>query len=209
MNAAGYFIQPPVRPHFVSHFQYSDANRLLSPPECDAVLALAEKRGFGPAAIGNPDQSRLDEGYRCASVALLEHCVETSWLYERITTRVAGANQHFMFELTGLLEGLQVIRYDAPQEPEQHAGHYDWHQDFGGDYMARRKLSVVAQLSEPDAYDGCRLTIMDPGPKELSGVYQQRGAGVIFPSWLPHCVTPITRGTRHALVAWVHGTPFR
>jgi predicted 2-oxoglutarate/Fe(II)-dependent dioxygenase YbiX len=31
----------------------------------------------------------------------------------------------------------------------------------------------------------------------------------MFPSWTPHCVSNITRGTRYALVAWVHGTPFR
>ena len=209
MNSVGYFTPSRGRPHFVSHFQYSGENRFLSMPECDAVLSLAENRGYGAAAVGNPDSVRLDEKYRCARVSMLEFNKDTSWLYELVTRRVMGANEHFDFILSGLLEAFQVIRYDAPAEPSGEAGHYDWHQDFGGDYMARRKLSVVVQLSSPDDYDGCRLTIMDPGPRELSGTYQERGAGVIFPSWMPHCVTPITRGVRYALVAWVHGTPFR
>jgi PKHD-type hydroxylase len=209
MNSRGYYIAPPGRTHFNSHFQYSGSNRMLSGPECDAVLALAEKRGFGKAAVGNPDSARLDEKYRCAKVASLEHTDDTDWLYERINLRVQGANDHFQFHLTGLMEAFQVVRYDAPAIEEQEAGHYDWHQDFGGDYMSRRKLSVVVQLSAPADYEGCNLTIMDPGPKELTGIYQERGAGVIFPSWTPHCVTPITRGVRYALVAWVHGFPFQ
>jgi PKHD-type hydroxylase len=209
MNRQGYFMPPAARAGFLSHFQYSDENRLLSEPECEAIITLAEKRGFGTAAIGNPDGSRVDEGYRAAKVSLLEHASDTSWLYEHITARVWAANQHYNFELSGLLEGFQVVRYDAPATELQQPGHYDWHQDFGADYMSRRKLSVVAQLSTSESYGGCRLTICDPGPRELDGVYTQRGAGVIFPSWLPHCVSPITRGTRFALVAWVHGTPFR
>jgi PKHD-type hydroxylase len=209
MNTSGYFFQPSQRGHFNSHFQYSDANRLFSEPECDAIIALAEKAGFGNAAIGNPDQTRVDESYRAAEVALIPFHVGAGWLYERITQRMEGANGHYQFAITGLMEGLQVVRYRAPQSIDQQPGHYDWHQDFGAAYMSRRKLSLVAQLSAPEEYDGCRLTITDPGPRELVDLYQQRGAGVIFPSWTPHCVTAITRGTRYALVAWVHGEPFR
>lgn len=209
MNPTGYFIAPQPRAHFNSHFQYSGTNRILSAPECDAVVALAEHYPLQVAAIGNPDASRVDTGYRAAKVALLPLTPRTAWLYERITTRVAGANDHYRFSLSGLLEGLQLIRYDEPDTADQQPGHYDWHQDFGGGYMACRKLSVVVQLSEPQEYDGCRLTIMDPGPRELEGIYRERGAGVIFPSWTPHCVTPISRGTRYALVAWVHGEPFQ
>lgn len=209
MNLTGLFVPPAGRPHFVSHFQYSGDNRLLSQPECDAVLALAEKAGFGEAAIGNPDASRVEKSYRAAKIALLRNEPASAWLYERVHQRVVAANQHFGFDLAGLLEEFQVVQYDAPETPEEHPGHYDWHQDFGADYMSRRKLSMVVQLSEPENYAGCQLTIMDPGPKELSGLYGERGAGVIFPSWMPHCVTPITRGRRHSLVVWVHGHPFR
>ena len=31
---------------------------------------------------------------------------------------------------------------------------------------------------------------------------------VFFPSWMPHMVTPVTKGTRKTLVGWVHGPDF-
>lgn len=210
MNQTGFFIQPPTRGHFVSHFQYTGANRLFSAPECDAIVQLGLRQPRGAAAIGNPDESRVNKGYRMATVGTIAHTADSQWIYERITQRVQAANEHFGFELTGLLEEFQFLEYNAPEEgSDAEPGHYDWHQDFGGAYMARRKLSVIAQLSHPEEYDGCRLSIMDPGPRELAGTYLERGAGVIFPSWMPHAVAPISRGRRYALVAWVHGTPFR
>ena len=39
-------------------------------------------------------------------------------------------------------------------------------------------------------------------PREL-------GTAVLFPSFIQHRVTEITRGTRYSLVGWVNGKPFR
>lgn len=211
MNTTGIFFNPQQRGHFETHFQYSGNNRLFSVPECAAIIALAEKAGgFREAAVGNPDQSRVDRGIRQAKICLLESNADSEWVYERLAARMDAANtQHYRFAITGFMEALQVVRYDMPATGEDHPGHYDWHQDFGAAYMSRRKLSLVAQLSSPNDYDGCRLVIPNPSPVELTGPYVERGAGVVFPSWTPHCVTAITRGTRYSLVAWVHGEPFR
>jgi PKHD-type hydroxylase len=35
---------------------------------------------------------------------------------------------------------------------------------------------------------------------------KERGTVHLFPSYMPHKVTPITRGTRYSLVIWVHGS---
>lgn len=211
MNQIGYLQQPQPRArHMETHYQYTGANRMLSPPECQYLIGYALTLGFGSAAIGNPAHSRVDESYRCAQVAILPFASPIAWLYERLNDRTQAVNDgDYHFDLAGLLEPLQLIRYDAPLLPGDEAGHYDWHQDFGADYMSRRKLSICAQLSSPADYEGGRLTIMDPGPKPLGGIYLEQGAAVVFPSWMPHCVTPLTRGTRYSLVAWVHGSPFR
>jgi PKHD-type hydroxylase len=209
MNHVGHFIQPPLlKQEYPSHVQWSGSNRILSLPETEAVIQCGDKFGWGAGAIGGPGANRVDPGYRCVDVCTLPFTDKLHWLYERITARVAAANEQFYgFELSGLLEPLQLLRYTAAQVASQKNGHYDWHQDFGAGYMGRRKLSVVIQLSDALDYDGCELSLMSHRLETMP--YKAVGEGVLFPSWTPHYVSEITSGVRHALVAWVHGTPFR
>ena len=83
---------------------------------------------------------------------------------------------------------------------------YGWHQDFGG--LLSRKLSLVMQLSDPEEYEGGELQIMVGGEKPIS-INKQKGLVVVFPSWAVHQVTPVTKGLRQSLVAWVSGPNFR
>jgi PKHD-type hydroxylase len=209
MQRIGVFVKPMSDPlDMPSHVQWSEDNAILSPPECDALIALGEKAGLQPASIGSPTEMRVDPKYRAVDVAMIPLSEETLWIYKRIADRVTYANdQYFKFDLQGLVEELQLLRYKAPEGEQAHAGHYHWHQDFGAGYMARRKLSVTINLSAPADYEGCRLTLMTHFQHEMP--YVGKGDGVVFPSWTPHMVSDISRGTRYALVAWVHGTPFR
>lgn len=91
---------------------------------------------------------------------------------------------------------------------ESVAGHYDWHSDIGRRPLARRrKLTIVVQLSEGDAYAGGALEI------NLGGAVQagERGIGdaTLFASFMLHRVAPVTAGRRHSLTCWCHGPAFR
>ena len=133
-------------------------------------------------------------------VRSLPPSADTAWVYQRITNMVAQLNaKHFQFEITGLDEPLYHVTYDAKDE-----GHYMWHTDVGS---TTRKLSITFQMTDPADYDGGDLEmntfgVVDKCPRE-------RGTLVLFPSYYVHRVTPVTRGTRSALVAWVVGPPFR
>ena len=70
----------------------------------------------------------------------------------------------------------------------------------------RRKLTIVVQLSEPDAYTGGDLEVM-PGANIISAD-RARGTATLFPSFVLHRVTPVTVGERHSLTVWCHGAPF-
>jgi len=61
-----------------------------------------------------------------------------------------------------------------------------------------RKLSISVPLNDPSEYEGGALEIHE-GSKVLE-VKQKTGAPIIFPSWLSHQVTPVTKGRRDALV---------
>lgn len=202
-----YPIRPVPMPEFTSHCQWSGGGRLLSAPECAALIAIAEQPGrLQQASIGNPDTRRVDPAIRKVdSTSIL--CHEAEWLYERIAKRVEDANnQYWRFVITGLMEPIQFLRYEAAQAPEQLNGHYGWHQDFGADYMVNRKLSMVVQLSDPAAYKGCRLHLMTHN--EWEAPYVGQGDAILFPSWTPHRVLPIEEGRRYALAIWVHGPRF-
>lgn len=201
-------MMPPERPVFPSHVQWTGSNRFLSPPECAAIRAHCEATPLQPGTIGNGSRDGAKE---VASYRRVETCSVTGpqfdWLYERIIEKVKLANnEHYRFSLVGLGEAVGYLKYTAATEEQPEPGHYNWHQDFGGGPYALRKLSMVIQLSDPSEYDGCRLQLCNDGPWE-SG-YLQQGDAILFPSWTPHQVTPITRGVRRALVVWVTGPQF-
>jgi PKHD-type hydroxylase len=200
-------IRPSEKPAFPSHIQWTGANRLLSRAECEWTIACAERLPLAFASVGTPTVQRTEMETRCVESTGLD-TPECDWLYERIASKVQLANQHhYEFDLTGLIEPVQFLKYTtaAGEKPD---GHYTWHVDFGEGAMATRKLSMVIQLSPPEAYDGCDFSMMsDRGLQRLD--YREQGAAFMVPSWTPHMVGPITRGVRYALVAWVHGPRLR
>lgn len=79
---------------------------------------------------------------------------------------------------------------------------YGWHEDW--DPFANtsnvRKLSVVLLLSNPDEFEGGQFQFTDAIDLEMG-----RGTVLVFPSFLRHQVTPVTKGTRYSAVCWVNG----
>ena len=85
--------------------------------------------------------------------------------------------------------------------------HYDWHVDMGRSYAASRKLGFTIQLSNSSDYDGGNLEFhnVEADPQSM----RKKGTMAIFPTYWLHRVTPVTRGTRDAVVGWVHGPSYR
>lgn len=81
---------------------------------------------------------------------------------------------------------------------------YEWHHDVNwlNNSGYDRKLSFVLQLSDPTTYEGGDFEF-----KEIEQPYnfKQQGTVLIFPSYLIHRVTPITKGVRNSLVGWMEG----
>ena len=76
-----------------------------------------------------------------------------------------------------------------------------------------RKISMTINLNCPGDYDGGNLKFdfghhNDTRFHEVEEIRPQ-GSIVIFPSFLDHCVTPLTRGTRYSLVLWTLGDPWK
>ena len=86
--------------------------------------------------------------------------------------------------------------------------YYTWHMDLGNNPNSiGRKISLVVQLSDAGKYEGGDLQIglVD---EEAYTAYKDKGSVMIFSSTMRHRVSPVTRGVRYSLVAWVCGVPF-
>ncbi|MFO1246914.1 MAG: 2OG-Fe(II) oxygenase [Alphaproteobacteria bacterium] len=171
--------------------------------ELATITALGDALTAETATIksGDPNDAVRDE-IRITKTAWIAPSPQSSWLYDRIQ-RVARAlnDRSYQFDLRGFSENMQYTIYHGAE-----GGHYGWHVDHGP-LKVQRKFSISVQLSDPDDYDGCDLEFQ--AGNKIETAPRTKGAIVGFPSYVLHRVTPCTRGTRKALVAWTTGPKLR
>jgi len=69
---------------------------------------------------------------------------------------------------------------------------------------------MTIQLSDDEEYEGGNLEFKNILTNEKQEKAQrQKGWVCVFPSYLEHRVTMVTKGTRKSLVAWVEGPRWR
>ena len=145
------------------------------------------------------------------------------WLYDLLYPFLIEANQDagWNFEVDWS-ETLQFTVY-------KQGGFYNWHRDAGLDdsyaYKDKsenfdgkiRKISMTLLLNDPKDFEGGDLEF-DYGRDEQGKMEDRlnickearsQGSIIFFPSFIPHRVTPVTKGTRYSLVMWTLGKPFR
>jgi PKHD-type hydroxylase len=124
------------------------------------------------------------------------------WVYNKLGTIIQEANNALWnFDVHTILDSIQYTEYPHGN------GHYDWHIDIGPHPINHRKISLVMQLSGPEEYEGGDLEIW-PGGTPIT-IPKQKGLVVLFPSYLMHRVTPVTKGVRSSLVLWAGGNGFK
>lgn len=187
----------------------------LSKEEVNQVINLASELPIERATTLGDDGEVVEQkdpnGARSSMVKWIPQSDDWNWLYVRMMELAKEANDEtWNFDLISADENIQYTEYYANEN-----GHYDWHQDVGpGELASKRKVSITLQLSEDDEYVGGDLEITGGGSGD--GVFETshvcpRGKGitVIFPSYMMHRVTPVTKGTRRSLVLWVGGSHYR
>lgn len=173
----------------------------LNAAECASLVDMA---GAQPLRDGGLVGGATEHRIRRADIAWLDDLPQADWVMDRIITFASQANRdQFGLDLTDFGESAQIARYGADR-----SGHFDWHSDIGaGALAARRKLTIVVQLSEPADYEGGTLELWPAST--VTTAPRLRGMAAIFPSFTLHRVTPVTAGTRWSLTLWAHGPAFR
>lgn len=178
------------------------ADKIFTPEECKQIIDLALNKGKSEATITGANlKGEVNPEIRKNSVVWLNEKDDLNWMYQRIAGVAININsQFFQFDLFGFTEDIQFTEYNAPGE------HYKKHVDriYNG---VSRKLSMVVQLTNPAEYEGCDLELYtQTDPIKMK---RDQGSVLFFPSYTLHQVTPITKGTRHSLVAWMGGPNFK
>lgn len=174
----------------------------FSPPECESIVKMGISKGLKQGGIqGVGEHNIVDKNIRTCSISWINPSEESNWLYRRCSEVIIQLNnQFFNFDLCGILEDMQFTQYEAPGE--KYGKHID-----GSISGAPRKLSFVLQLSDPKDYEGGELILhLSDVPTVIP---RKQGYITVFPSFVLHEVTPVTSGTRHSLVSWVAGKPFK
>jgi PKHD-type hydroxylase len=152
------------------------------------------------------DSDGNDKKMRTSQIKWIHPSQQWEWLYDKLMNMIIEANENLWhFNITSILDAIQYTEYHASEN-----GHYGWHQDLGSGMLSTRKISVTVQLSDPSEYDGGDLEYFIGGdPENPIKVERNKGLVFIFPSFMMHRVTPVTRGVRRSFVLWIGGEHFK
>jgi PKHD-type hydroxylase len=145
----------------------------------------------------------VDTSYRRSDILFLDDVEVFMPLYNLIFEKVMAVNTvHFKYSINYS----EVFQYALYKEED--AGCYDIHTDaqLRNTSGASRKISFSILLNDPSEFEGGKLlfhSTKDPIEAEMN-----KGDMMLFPSFLPHSVTPVTKGVRKSLVGWVCGPNF-
>jgi len=181
----------------INSFAYVE--NVFSKEECKKIISISNKSSFIKGGLS--EENKLDNSIRDSNIKWLEVGKDTEWIFRKATDIVFELNEKFFkFNLFGFIEGFQFTNYKAP------SGKYGKHVDRGFNSRVR-KLSISIQLSDPKNYKGGELYLYESDKGTLMS--KKQGTLVIFPSFILHEVTPVTKGERNSLVTWITGDNFK
>jgi predicted 2-oxoglutarate/Fe(II)-dependent dioxygenase YbiX len=70
-----------------------------------------------------------------------------------------------------------------------------------------RKITFIINLSDPATYEGGNIKFLNIDTSEAA--INDQGSCLIFPSYIPYEIDPVTSGTKHIIVGHVHGALFK
>ncbi len=195
----------------------------IPPKICDEIIKYGLDQQEQLALTGdlNPDEELTEEQLKDLSKKRKSHLVwmNERWIYREIHPYIhqANANAGWNFDWD-FSESCQFTKYKEGE-------FYDWHCDSWDKPYDKpdepdrhgkiRKLSVTVSLSDETEYEGgdfefdFRNKDAEKSQPQVCKEIRPKGSIVVFPSFVWHRVKPVISGTRHSLVVWNLGKPFR
>lgn len=183
------------------------------------IKEIANQAGYGTATFLNRE---TNEKSRDSGVAWSSDL----YLYEVFSRFVYDANESSGWKYDiDYFESIQIARYEKNQ-------HYAWHDDGAGDHFGVyggenpvstdvpddnytgkvRKLSLVSCISNGYVGGDLELSIQNRNPNIYNETLYPKmkyGDVIVFPSYIFHRSTPVTKGTKYSVAMWCLGAPFK
>jgi PKHD-type hydroxylase len=195
----------------VTDENWAFAHNIFTKEECEQVIAIgtsgqdATPLTYGSVGDASASENNIDivGKVRKSPIAWIRSDVpENRWIFERMTNYIMSINDQFFGYDLNEIQSLQFTSYDGKEK-----GFYGKHIDMMYKGPGTRKLSVSIQLSDSGDYEGGDLILHTRSDGERP--HRQQGTGIFFPGYTLHEVTPVTKGKRYSLVAWVIGPRFK
>lgn len=184
----------------VEHIEYLQLfNACFNQQQIAALIDFVENQSDHATVTSNAAKNYA-ENLRRSKIAWVKKN-DFAWLYPVIWNVARKANATYKYDVTPFKDPLQIACYDGSS-----AGFFEWHMDVIPSQMTR-KISISIPLNSRADYEGGDLEFSIGNI--TTSVFQKPGAPITFPSWLPHRVTPVTKGKRYSLVAWILGPNWR
>lgn len=184
---------------------------VVSPEICNKIIARFDENNFSSGSVGAGVVGQINKQVRDAEI----QWAPKSDLIECILTRfIMQANQEALwnFDITEP-EQVQIGRYKENQFYKQHIDCYIKGSDIVATgsgsavivpLLSQRKISASLLLNDESEYEGGDLIILDETVK-----VKKQGTIIVFPSFMAHQVTPVTRGVRYSAVCWMGGPKWK
>ena len=176
----------------------------ITEDKIDSIIKECEPYPIISATIGDDAYMKNNQSRR-SDIRWIDP-FQSEWVKDLLWRYSEEANRNaFGFDISYLRE-IQFTTYNSDNQ-----GKYDWHNDifWANPRAYDRKVSIIIQLSDSDDYEGGDFQFDSGVPSPDPALVRNKGAIIVFPSFLLHRVTPVTKGTRKSLVAWVEGPKFR
>jgi PKHD-type hydroxylase len=185
------------------HYSYWKWDGVLSKEFCRSALEQIDWAISEPGTVGrdgSDDFFVVDVSKRRTDIIWQDAmqplgCIAKAYI--NAANQAAGWNYGLSVQ-----DNTQIGRYKSTDE-----GCYDWHTDAGiPENGIQRKLSISILLADPSEFEGGELQFKGI---EDHKILTKQGSIVVFPSFIEHKVTPVTKGVRYSAVTWASGPSFR
>jgi predicted 2-oxoglutarate/Fe(II)-dependent dioxygenase YbiX len=173
-----------------------EIKNIISPEFIKKIILLIDKKSKKKLTIRDDE---LDTSIRNVSGYSLKNKTSTDIKYfHYITKEIERLYTFYKAKFpkmqSSLINQIDLLKY----KPE---GKYEIHTDHITD--SPRHLTIIMNLN--NTYKGGDLIFTDQKNKQIKRLKLDKGSIVFFPSnfMYPHCIQPITEGTRYSIVAWL------